>query len=207
MLIFFKARIVLFAVEKTATSALQDALKGEADLKFLHVDTKLEKHMSFVDYKTLVEPVVLQQVNGPLDYVGVFREPVSWLNSWYRYRMRDADAGTPQSTRGISFEQFVRDYCLQPWARPPHVWINSQSRRVCDAEGNVGVNKLFRYEDMAGLVRFLEDRLGHPIKVNRVNVSPVSQDATLSDEVLDLYRRTFARDFEIYESLPVSRAG
>ena len=38
MLIFFKPRLVLFAVEKTATSALQQALKDEADVKLLGID-------------------------------------------------------------------------------------------------------------------------------------------------------------------------
>lgn len=201
MLIFFKPRIVLFAVEKTATSALQEALKGEADLTFMNVGRKLEKHMGFADYKAHVEPVVLEQVDGPLDYVGVFREPVSWLNSWYRYRLREEDAGTPQSTRGITFEQFTRDYCMKLWARPPHVWINSQSERVCDAEGKLGVNRLFRYDDIPSLIRFLEERLGHPLSVERVNISPEAPQVELSDAARALYCSTFARDFEIYESL------
>lgn len=202
MLIFFKARIVLFAIEKTATSALQDALQREADVRFMDVGMVLEKHLGFADYKKLVEPGLLDKVDGPLDYVGVFRDPVTWLNSWYRYRLREADAGKPESTRGITYEQFAIDFCRKPWDRPPHAWITPQSKRVCDAEGKVGINRLFRYDDMESMIRFLERRLGHAIAVDRVNVSPSSKERELSAETLDLYRRSFPLDFEIYNSLP-----
>lgn len=202
MLIFFKARIVLFAVEKTGTTALQDALKDHADLKFLGVNTPITKHAGFAEYKQHVEPGILDQVDGPLDYVGVFREPVNWLNSWYRYRLRKADAGEPQSTRGITFERFAIDFCRKPHFRPPHAWIKPQSVRVCDADGNVGINYLFRYEDMDSLVSFLEMRLDTPIELQRANVSPPSKQVDLTEETLELYKTSFPRDFEIYESTP-----
>jgi len=203
LLIFFKARIVLFAVEKTGTTALQSALEHRADVKFLDVDTPVEKHTGFAEYKAQVEPGLLDKIGGPLDYVGVFREPVSWLFSWYRYRLRDEDADMPQSTRGISFERFAIDFCLKPYLRPPHAWVKAQSVRVCDSRGAVGVNRLFRYEDMASLIRFLEMRLEMPITLERENVSPPSKDLYLSHDTLALYKQTFSRDFEIYESLPL----
>lgn len=201
MLIFFKARIVLFAVEKTATTSLQDALLHLADLKFINVDVTLEKHMGYLDYKTHVEPVVREQVDRPMDLVGVIREPVSWVHSWYRYRHRIEDAGTPRSTRGIEFEQFVRDCCLEPWEQPPHAWITSQSKRVCDSDGKVGLTRLYRYEDLPRLVRFLERRLGQELRVPRENISPGPAKARLSDKTLEMFRASFARDFEIYEAL------
>lgn len=203
MLIFLKARIVLFAVEKTGTTSLQLALQDQADIKFLGVKGPVQKHTGFADYKTNVEPDLLARVNGPLDYVAVFREPLSWLSSWYRYRLRDEDAGHPQSTRGISYERFVIDFCRKPELRPRHVWIKAQSERVCGQDGTVGINHLFRYEDMESLIRFLEYRLDRTIHVNRTNVSMPLQVPELSSEILTLYKNRFARDFEIYNTLPV----
>ena len=199
MLIFFKPRLVLFAVEKTATSALQQALKDEADVKLLGIDPVVGKHISFQDYKRHVEPAILTKVTLPLDYVGVIREPVSWLHSWHRYRQRDKDVGTPQSTRGISFDQFVRAFCST--APAPYARMTSQAARICTAAGQVGMTHLFRYEELDKLICFLADRLGHEIAVQKVNVSPKVEETALSPEPLALLRETHAKDFAIYESL------
>ena len=40
----------------------------------------------------------------------MIREPVSWLSSWYRYRLREEIAGRPNSTRGRSFDEFVAEW-------------------------------------------------------------------------------------------------
>lgn len=204
MLIFFKPRLVLFAVEKTATSALQQALQDEADVKLFGIDPAAGryvslKHVSFQDYKHDIEPGILDKVTGPLDYVGVIREPVSWLRSWYCYRQRDMDAGTTQSTRGIGFDQFVQEFCSngpEPYAR-----TKTQSAKLCDAAGRVGLTHLFRYDEFDKLVSFLEERLGHKIAIDRVNVSPTVEVGALSPETMALLRTTHAADFDIYESV------
>jgi hypothetical protein len=66
----------------------------------------------------------------------------------------------------------------------------------------VGINRLFRYDDIASLIGFMQDRLGHSIAVGQVNVSTSVARADLSAKTLALYQSRFARDFEIYHSLP-----
>lgn len=65
---------------------------------------------------------------------------------------------------------------------------------------------LFRYEELDKLIHFLEDRLGHKIAVQKVNVSPKVEETALSPEPLAFLRETHAKDFAIYESLLSSQA-
>lgn len=200
MLIFFKPKLVLFAIPKTATSALHLALRDEADVKALRVGEKPGKHLGFADFRTRYEQALLGDQAGSFDYVGVMREPVSWLSSWHRFRQADRLEGTPKSAKGVSFDQFVQDFC---GPHPPaHAKFPAQSQLVCDAQGKVGINRLFRYDDIASLIGFMQDRLGHSIAVGQVNVSTSVARADLSPKTLALYHSRFARDFEIYHSLP-----
>ena len=200
MLIFFKPKLVLFAIPKTATSALHLALRDEADVKALRVGEKPGKHIGFADFRKRYEQDLLGDQAGPFDYVGVMREPVSWLSSWHRFRQADRLDGAPKSTKGVGFDQFVQDFCSPH--PPAHAKFHAQSQLVCDAQGKVGINRLFRYDDIASLIGFLEDRLGHSIAVGQVNVSTSVARADLSANTLALYHSRFARDFEIYHSLP-----
>jgi hypothetical protein len=195
MLIFFKPRLVLFAIPKTATSALHLALRDKADVAALRVGDRPGKHISYADFRTRYEQALLGDQAGPFDYVGVMREPVSWLSSWHRFRQADRLDGKPASTKGVGFDQFVQDFCSP--TPPTHAKFPAQSQLVCDAQGKVGINRLFRYDDMASLIRFLEIRLGHAIAVGQVNVSTSAARAELSANTLALYKSRFARDFEI----------
>lgn len=62
------------------------------------------------------------------------------------------------STAEISFNQFIESYLSdkpEPFAR-----IGSQAEFMSDKDGEVGMSHLFRYEDIDGLVRFLQNRIG-----------------------------------------------
>ena len=123
MLIFFKPKLVLFAIPKTATSALHLALRNEADVKALRVGEKPGKHVSFADFRKRYEQALLGDQGGSFDYVGVMREPVSWLSSWHRFRQADRLDGLPKSTKGVGFDQFVQIFAAPippPTPSSPH---------------------------------------------------------------------------------------
>ena len=124
------------------------------------------------------------------------REPTDWLGSWYRYRQRDeADAG--KSTRGMSFDEFVRAWCSDP--RPDFADVGSQAKFLRPRQG-VGVDRLFRYEEIDGFVRFLEDRLDCEITLPRLNVSPAGT-TELTPATAALLREVAAEDFALYATL------
>ena len=64
-----------------------------------------------------------------------------------------------------------------------------------------GVTHHFRYEDQARLQQFLQDRLGVELTLSRENVSP-EMDLELSPNVEKRFRRKFADEFTLYDSIP-----
>lgn len=168
MMIFWDARLVLLAVPKTGTQALQAALGGEADM--IIRNPPLQKHMPFRWYQRSIHPIFNSAESPPLETVAVIREPIDWLGSWYRYRRRDSLIGHHNSTQERSFADFVSGY-LQS-RQPAFAAVGRQSRFVRKQDGEIGVDHLFAYEHFPALVRFLETRLGHAISLPRCNVSP-----------------------------------
>lgn len=130
----------------------------------------------------------------------LFREPVDWLNSWWRYRAR-ADIPNPaKSSRALDFETFVQLYLDD--AKPP-ANLGRQSRFISDAEGVPGVDHLFRYDRVDQLVDFIATRMEIPVSLDHRNVSPPAHKSDdLLPETITRLRAEMAVDYEIYESLP-----
>jgi hypothetical protein len=132
MLVFWKAKLVLLAVPKTGTTALEAAFGPWADGAFFNPPRL--KHMTLRRYRRQLAPILAQD-GPPLEVMAVMREPVDWLSSWYRYRTRPELGTRPQSTAGLSFGDFAlawlgtirrntpgsvgnRGSCRSPMARP-----------------------------------------------------------------------------------------
>lgn len=193
MLVFWKARLVMLAVPKTGTSAYARALAPLASM--VVSDPPELKHAPVYRYNRFFRPM-FEKVGGEMELLAVIREPVDWLGSWYRYRQRDFLEGKPTSTRGLSFDQFCEAYARGE--RPPFANVGSQAKFVEPRPNGISVRHLFRYENQAGLLAFLEERLGATIDLPRENVSP-RRDLSLSPEIAAKLRRKCAADFETWE--------
>ncbi|MEM8851693.1 MAG: gamma-glutamyl kinase [Pseudomonadota bacterium] len=191
MLIFWKARLVLLAVPKTGTTALEDALAPLADAAILNPPGL--KHCTVKKFRRELSAFFEQKGRRPMELVAVMREPVSWLGSWYRYRSRPELAGHVNSTVGIDFDSFVRAYLTEP--QPDFAKVGSQANFLAG-----GVQHLFAYDRLDRLHRFLEDRLGQGIETARVNVSPegVTELGSATRQALAEGR---AEDFALWERL------
>lgn len=173
MLVFWKERLVLLAVPKTGTTALEGALAPRAALVLR--DPPQIKHSPLYRYRRFIEPLLAAGGASDFETVAVLREPVSWLGSWFRYRTRDDIAGRPNSTRGMTFDAFVEEYCKD---RPaPFAQVGQQARYVLNEDGTQGVTHLFRYEEPERLHAFLSERLGLRLDLPRLNESPAMEIA------------------------------
>ncbi|GGL60891.1 hypothetical protein [Wenxinia marina] len=195
MLVFWKESLVLFAVPKTGTTALEGHLAPRAALVLR--DPPIVKHTPVYRYRRFLAPYLALAGDKVFDTVAAVRHPVDWLGSWYRYRHRDDLVGHPNSTRGVTFDRFVAEYARGKPA--PYAAVGSQARFLRGQEAAIGVTHLFRYEAHDKLVAFLEERLGTRIALDRLNVSP--------DMPLDLAPSTEARlrekrpeEFAAYEA-------
>lgn len=194
MMVFWAERLAFLATPKTASTAIEAALGPLAAVVILR--PKALKHTDAARFATHLQPY-LAQGGAPFEVAALMREPRSWLSSWYRDGQRD-DIEPEKSTRGLSFDAFVRAYCA-PGPRPSFADVGSQLAFLTDSAGN-RVQHLFRYEDLTTFVHFLEDRLNCEILLPHLNVSPKC-DTTLTPETEALLHQTCAEDFALYDDL------
>lgn len=194
MLVFWAEKLVFLAVPKTGTTALEGALAPRAAMVLR--DPPHLKHSPIYRYRRFLEPFFEKAGGQEMETLAVIRHPVDWLSSWFRYRNRDALVGKPNSTRDVSFDDFVDAYCK---GKPPgFANVGAQSRFVLGGEGQRVTTHLFRYEDQPRLIAFLEDRLSTRIELPRLNVSP-SFETTLSPRIEEKLRRKRPEEFDVWE--------
>ncbi|GAB5446370.1 gamma-glutamyl kinase [Gymnodinialimonas sp.] len=196
MLVFWKARLVLLAVPKTGTTALEQALLPHADSAILNPPQ--QKHCTVRRYRNQLQKFFEQRGQRKLELMAVVREPVSWLSSWYRYRARDEIRGTPNSTAEVTFDEFVAAW-LQD-APPEFAKVGRQSRFVSEEDGTLGVDHLFRHDQLDRAVTFLEERVKARLDLGRSNVSP-SRDVGLSDAMDARLRAEAPEEFALWSRL------
>lgn len=196
MLVFWKQRIVLLAVPKTGTTALEQALLPHASAAIL--DPPGQKHVSAQQYRNRLSNFFEQRGKRPMDLVAVMREPVDWLGSWYRYRSRPQLDGKPNSTAGLSFDAFVAAWLRSD--RPSYAEVGSQANFLSDDKRNLAVDRLFRHDRMGDLVAYMEDRLDSRLNISKANVSPKGPVALSPDMRARLMREAPA-EFALWNAL------
>lgn len=195
MLVFWKERLVFLAVPKTGTTAIEGALAPKAAVVFR--DPPILKHVPIYRYRRLVEPLLLKAGDVQLETLAVVRNPVDWLASWYKYRHRDDLVGHQNSTRGISFDTFVDEYCKGNPA--PFANVGSQAKFITPGEKFAPVTHLFRYEQQPLLIQFLEQRLSTKIALKNLNVSP-KVNLDLSSATLRKFKTKRTEEFDAWTS-------
>ena len=194
MLVFWKENLVLLAVPKTGSTALQGALAPRASMVFR--DPPEIKHAPCYRYKRFLKPYFVQAGGQKPELMAIVRNPVDWLGSWYRYRTREELIGHENCTRDISFDDFVLEYCKgQPG---PFANVGSQNKFLRINDGDIGAQHLFQYEQWDKVIAYLEDRLEFKITLKQKNVSP-TMNLTLSAEVEEKLREKRAAEFEVWE--------
>lgn len=194
MMIFLKEKLVFLATPKTASTSIEMALGPKCDIRLSK--SPMAKHTPLRKYKRMLEPFVMTLTGDEPDTVAMIREPVEWLGSWYRYRGREELNGKANSTANISFDRFVAAYLEE--TPPEYARVGSQATFLSDKKGEMGVDYLFCYEDLDGMVRFLENRLGRQISLGMANISP-RKELSLSPALQAELQTAHHRDFEIYE--------
>ena len=197
MMVSLRHRLVILAMPKCASSALEEALTPHMDVVIRGMPSA--KHTPFRKYNRFLKKYFEGFSDGPMETVCLFRQPVDWLNSWWRYRGRPDIPNPARSTEGMSFDAFVTRYL--DGANPP-ADLGRQSRFISDASGVPCVDHLFRYERLDELLRLVTERMGLDVELERLNVSPQAHNnPVLSIRTQRRLHRELKEDFAIYESL------
>ena len=196
MLVFWTQKVVLLAVPKTGTTALEKCLSRYASTTISGPPG--HKHVNAMGYRRRLAGFFEQRNQRPMELVAVMREPLDWLGSWYRYRARAQLIGTANSTAGMSFDEFVLAWLEAN--QPSFAKVGSQHRFLCNEDGNLLVDHLFRYDQQDPLIDFFETKLGTTLELSRENVSP-RKDLALSPEVEARLRLEARAEFDLWERL------
>ena len=194
MLVFRKHRLVFIATPKTGSTAIEAVLGDQADLAVTKAPEL--KHTPLGRYNRFLAPYFKAALGETFETCALIREPADWLGSWYRYRQREG-VMPGRSTRGISFDEFVRAYTAEK--QPAFAQVGTQGQMLQTREGE-RVTHLYRYEDMPRFVAFLQQRLGQTITLPRLNVSPAGE-TDLSAGARALLRQHLAADYALYDGL------
>ncbi|SCY41897.1 hypothetical protein [Paracoccus tibetensis] len=194
MLIFWDEGLVFLATPKAGSTAVEMALESLASAALLRPAAL--KHTSIGSYARHVGPWLSAQTGRSFTTVALMREPVDWLRSWYRFKLRDDQDEPFQSPEMASFPDFAARYAAPEG--PGQLGIGSQRAFLVD--GGARVDRIFRYEDMDQFVEFLENRLDCAIELPRINVPP-SVDVHLESEAEARLRLCLAEDLALYSSL------
>lgn len=197
MLVFYKERLAFLSVPKTGTTAYETALAARADMVIS--EPPMLKHAPIYRYNRFIRPMFERVCNTELEVMAVMREPISWLGSWYRYRQRPFMEGKPNSTHGVSFDDFVLAY--MKGKKPGFADVGSQFQFMKTQPNGTGVTHFFRYEDQPRLRSFLEERLNVELILKQENVSP-KMALPLSDDVARRFKKKCAEEFDLYASIP-----
>lgn len=193
MLVFWKENLVLLAMPKTGSTAIEGALSPRASLVLR--DPPHLKHAPCYRYKRFLRPFFVQAGGQTPELMSLVRNPIDWLSSWYRYRTRDDLIGHENSTRDVSFDDFVLEYCKGNPA--PFANVGSQNKFLRINDGELGVEHLFQYEATDVWRGYLEDRLEMQISLKQKNVSPQLPIA-LAPEVEAKLRQKRAAEFAVW---------
>lgn len=194
MLIFLRHGLAYLATPKTGSTAVEMALQPQAEIAFC----KNRKHMTAARYARKVAPFLEDTFGVRPEAVAVMRAPIDQIASWYRYRRADRLLGTDRSTRGLSFDAYVREVISDD--PPPRAQIGSQFNFLTDGTGRVMAAHVFAYEAQPAFRAFLSQRLKTTVTFGISNVSP-DADSTLDGQTIARLRDVRASEFALYDRL------
>lgn len=165
MLLSLSNRFVFIANVKTGSSAIESALGRHAE--FSVTQTKFGKHddLSAISRKF---PWVKKYVPFDQFFVfGVMRDPVDRIISLYNFHTRTGFDGKPHSTKELTFDQFLADWCVRSWQ------ARAQGPRFSDSYGRFRVSHVVQYEKLAEEFPKICRHLGLKAELPKRNVSPI----------------------------------
>lgn len=196
VLISLKNNLAFLAMTKTGSTSIETALAPFCDILFTQAPRV--KHMQARKFERFLRPYLVNLNYTEIETTCLFRDPVDWLGSWYRYRQRGSLKGHQNSTAEITFDQFVESYLSD--VPEPFAKVGYQSQFVMTNGNEIGITHLFRYEAFSEYQQFLSLRFGQKLHFENLNVSPV-RELVLSNELIKELQLKRALDFEIHGSL------
>jgi hypothetical protein len=201
LLISVQKRFVFLSAPKTGSTAVESALAPHCDVVIRHPPSL--KHARYRSFMRIYAPLLRDKCNlsrGEYEVVCLFRNPMSWLESWYRYRTREQlqRSKAEKYTGHLTFADFLEAYLQDD--PPPFARVGDQFAFVVQNDGTVGVDRIFKYEEMDRFREYLSEKMATKISIPAANVSP-RLELNAPKELLDRVRKKMAPAIQYYETL------
>lgn len=190
---------VMLSMPKCASTSLVRSAAGQAEV-VLRINPKL-KHLNCAQFHDLMVPLLRKGGYHRKDYevVSLFREPVEWLESWWRYRRRPAlaEEGSKRFTGEQSFEDFTRDYLTRKRkvrGRPARFIAMSDQM-------DIGVDRLFALERPEVWQGWLEEKIGKDVGVGTDNISTERHEPEITAALRAELEEYFRPEYDVYSHL------
>jgi hypothetical protein len=183
---------VLLALPKTASTSLERTLSPYATEVVGSPPGR--KHLparGFVHTKAH-ELAAQGHPRESYELVTMFREPIAWLESWWRYRARE---DSRLSTADMDFEEFARHYLAGDDDAPVP---KGRPARFLQAQGVVAVDRVLAVDRPDVWSDWFSRRVGAPLDFERRNASTAAH-GELSDGTREALVAHFAPEYEIWE--------
>jgi hypothetical protein len=191
MLISTSHKFVFVANLKTASSAIERALRRHAEIVVR--ETRLGKHLPIAQIEQRFSWLFHHYPIETLFVFGVMREPVDYMLSLYNSHSETPEGGKKPSTRGQPFPEFVRQWAAESWQARPQ-------RQMFLRDGAVAVDALIDFRELPAQFTSICHRLGVSTKLMVSNASPrtvIRED--VDAETLRFIENHFAEDYAFYE--------
>lgn len=191
---------VLLSVPKVASTSLDAALAA------FHEEppgTAPAKHQNVVSFHrhTVSKIEGLGFGREAYEVVALFREPVGWLESWWRYRQRPdvRDNNAERWTGDRSFAEFVRLFLDDKEA----TGIKGRPARFIAGDAALGarVDRLFAVDRPEVWTAWFAERVGSPLDVPRRNRAGSRAPTDLPDTLAQELRSWFAPEYDVVDHL------
>jgi hypothetical protein len=199
MMAFPAHGFVLLAMPKCASTSIESALSPYASLVIDRPPSR--KHLGCAGFAKRVAPGLAADGHPRESYelVTLFREPIAWLESWWRYRFR-LDERSENSTQDLSFEQYARRYVDgDPTAPTPR----GRPGQFLTVDGRVEVDRVLAVERPDVWMRWFSAMLDVELSFERRNVSqrvtPELSDTTRA-ELIDYFAPEYAVQARLAET-------
>ncbi len=198
MLLAPRNGFVFISMTKAASTSIESAFRPHAQVS---MGRNPFKHTNYAGFQKFLQPYLGSRGFSRESYevVCVFREPVDWLGSWWRYRSREglADPSNPRHRNyagEVSFEEFARAFMKggEKFAR-----VGRPSRFVRPRPGWAEVDRIFRYDRLDLLVEYLCEKVGEEVELGFSNTSP-EKPLSLSEECERELRAFFEPEYRTY---------
>ena len=185
---------VLLAMPKTASTSLERALAPYATE--VVGSPPGQKHLPARGFVHTRAPVLAEQGHPRESYelVTMFREPIAWLESWWRYRARE---DSRQSTADMTFEEFALRYLAGDGDAPVP---KGRPARFIHAQGAIAVDRIFSVGRPEVWSAWFSARVGAPLDFERRNASDAER-GELGFATREALAAHFAPEYEVWRRL------